>query len=256
MNQSGDVQNAAHTRPATAQQKDSNNNLYFHDNSHLSSNLSAVSFMSSSHISNQVNLRTISSSKGNRPTQSDFGGPKRRHGRLRKMGIISIEDRMEQQQMYSQQKQKQRDEFSSSTANVNDSMVSKSLPALHTSDLLPPIRPGSSSSAMRRSFSPKSNQHQRSNASSSSRPSTAMGFGSNTDRNLTNDAAAIAANKQNAHTLEELHHIEQMMNSNRPKSSSVKVQIKRYMSDIESMLICFVVIAISIISYSVFSLFF
>jgi hypothetical protein len=150
--------------------------------------------------------------------------PKRRHGRLHKMGIINLDQRMKGPAV----SESQRGSPYPSEAEAFDEttpMVSKSLTSL-TPTGLPPLnlRPGNFTPERR--SSPKN-----SNRPSSSRPGTAVGFGSGTDRNLLTD---LTTGSEKHLSMEEIQQLEEMMNPNRPRTSSVRVQIKRYMSDVES----------------------
>lgn len=150
--------------------------------------------------------------------------PKRRHGRLHKMGIINLDQRMKGPVASDPQ---HGSTYVAETEPIDEPspVVSKSLTSL-TPVGLPPLnlRPGNFTPERRPS--PKN-----SNRPSSSRPGTAIGFGSSTDRHLLTDIST-ATDKQLS--LEEIQQLEEMMNPNRPRTSSVRVQIKRYMSDVES----------------------
>lgn len=178
-------------------------------------------------------LSTIASSSHNGIASSKSAGsqlpqtnvlPKRRHGRLHKMGIINLDQRMKGPAV----SESQRGSPYPTDAEAPDEaspMVSKSLTSL-TPAGLPPLnlRPGNFTPERRPS--PKN-----SNRPSSSRPGTAIGFGSSTDRNLLTD---LTNGSEKHMSIEEIQQLEEMMNPNRPRTSSVRVQIKRYMSDVES----------------------
>lgn len=248
MNQAGDVRSAhnALTRPMTTQ---SNVRSVKSPPQNISSNLSAISFASNS-IGEVDHII-----KGKRPHTSQLNvrlPPKqKRHGRLHKMGLIHIDDRMEER---NQQQRQQRYQdllvhspeslFQQDDAgfpvennnNPNSNLVSKSLPSLHilttstSNGHLPPLRGSRNNSRQPSPVHHHVINHQISRNPSSSRPGTALGFGSTSDRKLNLE---FPTEKQ--YTLEEMHQLEEIMNPNRPRTSSVHVQIKRYMDDIKTL---------------------
>lgn len=238
MNQSSDAPLHPY-RPSTTVDTRRNNS-----SSNKSGALSSSSIVSTASLLKNSNNLQPSSSSGSRSQNAGTLPPKRRHGRLHKMGLVHIDERMEQRHQQQLHRDYQdmlvRDSstirpFDDSTTNSKDNsqmQLSKSLPSLQISvPLFPPLRQSPASRDSSPHF-PSSSSLMSVSRTPSSRPGTTpMGFGSAIDRKMTIDTSQQLEKK---HSIEELHHLDQMMNPNRPRTSSVKVQIKRYLDDVES----------------------